>query len=438
MHPENPLATKPTGKSALEDAGASRSAAGTRFPTSYVVSVVGLIVATALTLLIAAALLKSPLKNLELLALFLSFSGALSLLLALAGMALARRWRVGLGVKLAAGHVLGVVVVVINVIVTAVLMFLSSHDLAVLGLLLLFAAMLSILFGLLVGRALADSLHQLSAAARRMAAGDLSTRVDIPPGDEVGELGLAFNRMARQLDDYAARQREGEAARREIIAAVSHDLRTPLASIQAMIEALCDGVVADPETVARYHQTIRAETERLNALIGDLFELSRIESGALRLDREPTSLHDLISDTLRSIAARAEQRGVILGGNVPEDLPFVPVDAARIQRVLVNLVENALRHTPEGGQVTITASERDGAVQIDVADTGEGIDPADLPRVFERFYRGEKSRSRDRGGAGLGLAIARGIVEAHGGRIWVDSTRGQGSTFCLSLPRDQR
>jgi signal transduction histidine kinase len=394
----------------------------------------GLVVAAALTLGVAAAVLKVPLKDLELLALFLTFSGAPSLLLALAGLAVARRRRVGLGIKLAAGYALGVVVVVINVVVTAVLMFLSSHDLGVLGLLLLFAGMLSILFGALVGRSLAASIADLTAAARRMAAGDLSARVSIPPGDEIGELGAAFNRMAAQLEEYAARQREGEAARRELIAAVSHDLRTPLASIQAMVEALCDGVVADPEGVARYHRTIRSETAWLNLLITDLFELSRIEAGALRLDREPTSLHDLVSDTLRSLSPRAEQNGVILGGDVASDLPPIPIDAARIQRVLVNLVDNALRHTAPGGSVTITAGDRGDAIQVDVADTGEGIDPADVPHVFERFFRGEKSRSRDGAGAGLGLAIARGIVEAHGGKIQVRSTRGRGSTFSLTLP----
>lgn len=403
-------------------------------PNQPYILLLGLIVAAGLTLLVAAIAFKVPFKDLELLALFLTISGVLSLLLALGGVAFARRWRVGLGVTLAAGYALGVVVVVINVVFTAVLMFLSPHDLGVLGLLLLFAAILSILFGALVGRSLAASIADLIAAARSMADGDLSARVKIPPGDEIGELGATFNRMAAQLQDYAERQREGEAARRELIAAVSHDLRTPLASIQAMVEALCDGVVAAPEDVGRYHRTIRAETERLNLLITDLFELSRIEAGALRLDREPTSLHDLISDTLRTLAPSAERSGVNLEGDVPSDLPLIQIDAARIQRVLVNLVENALRHTPGGGRITISARTRDGAVEIDVADTGEGIDSADLPHVFERFFRGEKSRSRDRGGAGLGLAIARGIVEAHGGQIHVQSTRGQGSTFSLTLP----
>lgn len=396
--------------------------------------VLGVLLATGFTLLVAAGLLGIPGKDLEFLALFLTFSGGLSLLLASAGTSLARRWRVGLGAKMAAGHVLGVVVVIINVVFTAVLMFLSTHDLGVLGLLLLFAVILSIVFGATFGGAVVGSIDELTAAARQMAAGDLSARVQIPPGDEIGELGAAFNGMAARLEDYAERQREGEAARLEIIAAVSHDLRTPLASIQAMVEALVDGVVADPEIVARYHQTIRAETERLNALIGDLFELSRIEAGALRLDREPTSLRDLISDILRSVAARAKRRGVVLEGDVPLELPLVAVDPARVQRALINLVENALRHTAEGGRVTITARELEKAIRVDVADTGEGIDSSDLPRVFERFYRGEKSRSRDAGGAGLGLAITRGIVEAHGGKIWVESARGRGSTFSFTLP----
>lgn len=394
----------------------------------------GLLAVTAVTIFLAAIVVGIRGSDLGLLALFLAGSGAVSLLLGGGGMALAGRRRIRLGAKLAAGHALGVVVVLINVVVTAVLMFLSSHDLGVLGLVLFFAAALSIFFGFLVGHSLGGSIDALAEGARRMAGGDLSTRVAVPSGDEIGELGAAFNRMAAQLEAYAARQRDQEQARRDLIAAVSHDLRTPLASIQAMVEALCDGVVADSETVARYHQTIRSETARLGALIDDLFELSRIEAGAFQLDLHPASLHDLISDTLRSLAPRANLKRLELDGEVAEDLPVIALDVARVQRVLVNLVENAIRHTPEGGQIRVTAAERGDRIQVDVADTGEGIDEADLSLVFERFYRGEKSRSRDRGGAGLGLAIARGLVEAHGGRIWARSARGTGSTFSFTLP----
>jgi signal transduction histidine kinase len=404
-------------------------------PTQLVAPLIALIAAAGATLLLGAVVVNVPLHDLELLGLFVLLSGLASFVLGYGGLALAARWRGGLGITFAVGHMLGVIVVLINVVVTAILMFLSQHDLGVLGLLLFFAAALSIFFGATQGQMLADSIAVLTRAARRMAEGNLGTRVVVTRVDEIGELAEAFNRMAVQLEEYTTRQRDAEQARRDLIAAVSHDLRTPLSSIRAMVEALCDHVVADPETVDRYHQTIRSETERLNALIGDLFELSRIEAGAVELHPEPASLYDLISDTLRSMGPRAEAKKVVLDGDVPPNLPMVRIDLGRIQRVLVNLVENAIRHTPENGRITLTAVDVGREVRVDVTDTGEGIAEADLPAVFDRFYRGEKSRSRDAGGAGLGLAIARGLVEAQGGRIWVQSTKGQGSVFSFTLPK---
>lgn len=394
-----------------------------------------LVVATAITLAIAIIWLGTTVRDAELLGLFLLLSGGFSLVLGYGGLALAGRWRSGLGVKLAVGHVLGAIVVLLNVVVTAVLMFISGHDIGLLGLLVFFAAALSIFFGFAQGRFLIDSIDALSGAARRMATGDLNTRVAVPPGDELGELGDAFNRMAARLQEYDARQRAQEHARRDLIVAVSHDLRTPLASIRAMAEALCDGVVTDRETVDRYHRTIKAETERLNGLIENLFELSRIDAGAMRLDRERVSLHDLISDILLSMAPWASRKNLTLEGSVPDDLAPVCIDAGRIQRVLVNLIENAIRHTPERGRISLTAVDAGAEIRVDVADTGEGIADADLALVFERFYRGEKSRSREGGGAGLGLAITRGLVEAHGGRIWVTSKHGEGCTFSFTLPK---
>jgi signal transduction histidine kinase len=399
-----------------------------------VASVAALAVAVLVTLL-AAAILGIQGRDLELLGLFLTASGATSLLLGFGGLRLTERLHGGLGVRLAVGQVLGVVVVLINVVVTAYLMFLAGHDLAVLGLLLLFATVLAVYFGAADSRSLVQAVAALTAAARRMADGNLTARVKLARGDEVGALGDAFNRMASQLAAYDARQRDLEQARRDLIAAVSHDLRTPLASIRVMAEALADQVVDDPQTVDRYHQQIRAETERLNRLIDDLFELSRIDAGALHLNLEPASLHDLVSDLLLSLAPQAGQKRLVLEGNVPDDLAPVRIDSARIHRVLVNLVDNAIRHTPEQGRIALVAADAGAQIRVDVTDTGEGIDPTDAPAVFDRFYRGEKSRTRDGAGAGLGLAIARGLVEAHGGRIWVQSRRGQGTTFSFTLPK---
>jgi signal transduction histidine kinase len=217
---------------------------------------------------------------------------------------------------------------------------------------------------------------------------------------------------------------------------VSHDLRTPLASIRAMIEAVNDGVVTDSQTVDRYLSAVQVEVTRLGSLIDDLFELSRLEAGALRLQLEAGSVRDLLSDTLRVLQPQATQKGLRISGQVDSELPPVVMDSARIQRVLYNLVQNAIRHTPERGVIVLAAQEEDSHVRVDVVDSGEGVAPSDLPHIFDRFYRGEKSRARGMGGTGLGLAIAKGLVEAHGGRIWVQNLPGRGARFSFILPKD--
>jgi len=211
-----------------------------------------------------------------------------------------------------------------------------------------------------------------------------------------------------------------------------------MASMRAMVEALNDGVVTDSDTVSRYLHTIQTETQHLTALIDDLFELSQIDAGALRLHLEPTSLEDLVSDALESMRAQAEKKNVHLQGQVEGVPPRVPLDAPRMQRVLYNLIQNAIRHTPADGTITLTVRGASDKVELTVVDSGEGIPGSDLPHVFDRFYRGERARTRDKqesgSGAGLGLAIAKGIVEAHGGMISASSQPGQGATFHVVLP----
>jgi signal transduction histidine kinase len=240
--------------------------------------------------------------------------------------------------------------------------------------------------------------------------------------------------MADQLEAAAQKQRETDQLRRDLIAWTSHDLRTPLTSIRAVVEALADRVIDDPDTIQRYLNSIQSDVASLNRLIDDLFELAQLDAGGLIFGKVPVSLSDLISDVLERMRALADQRRVQLSGRVSPGVDPVTIDPQKIERVLVNLISNAIRHTPEGGQVTIEAQVSDGRVRVSVRDTGEGIAPDDLPHVFERFYRGEKSRSRSTGGAGLGLAIAKGIVEAHGGSIGVTSRAGEGATFTFTLP----
>jgi signal transduction histidine kinase len=345
------------------------------------------------------------------------------------------RWPRSVRLTLVIGYLLAVGLVFLNVFVTARLMFASQHDLTLAGILLLFAGGIALSFGYFLSASITESIHQVVAGAEAIADGDLSTRVAVSGNDELAELATAFNRMAIQLQEADARQKELEALRRDLIGWVSHDLRTPLTSMRVMIEALADGVVAEPETVQRYLSTIQTDIRNLSALIDDLFELAQLDVGGLQFEVTPNSLRDLISDTLESMSTLAEQKGVELWGDVAQDVDPVVMAPEKISRVLTNLIGNAVRHTPAGGSITVEAwrEPNQDAVRVDVRDTGEGIPPADLPHIFERFYRGEKSRSRATGGAGLGLAIAKGIIEGHGGKLWVESQAGKGSTFSFTL-----
>ncbi len=212
-------------------------------------------------------------------------------------------------------------------------------------------------------------------------------------------------------------RRQIEEARRQMVAAVSHDLRTPLASLRLLVEAIDDGVVTG-ETRERYLSEMRTHVEALTALIDDLFELSRIEAGEISWTMRQVELGGLIDDTVAAMRAPAEARGVALTAELPSHEVLAQANAEKVQRVLFNLIQNAIRHTPADGSVTVRARSAGGDVEIEVADEGEGISAADGERVFDAFYRGDESRSED--GAGLGLAISRAIVEAHGGRIWLD------------------
>ena len=318
-------------------------------------------------------------------------------------------------------------------------MFISGHDLSLLLTMLTFAAALSVGFGLLYAMPLSRRIERVRAGTEQIAGGQLGSEVRVEGHDEVARLADDFNRMARALEEAAEREREMEKARRDLVAAVSHDLRTPLASTRALIEALADGVAADPQTESRYLSSASRELEHLSRLVDDLFELARIDAGLLQLSLEEASLHDLISDTISSFQPQADQRGVRLVGEVAGDVDPVLANPSRLQRVLHNLVSNALRHTPADGTVALRATPEGEEVRVEVADTGEGITAEDLPHVFERSFRGEQSRTRaekdDAPGAGLGLAIARGLVEAHGGTMDVKSDLGRGSRFRFTLRR---
>lgn len=228
------------------------------------------------------------------------------------------------------------------------------------------------------------------------------------------------------------RQMQTEAIRRDFISNVSHELRTPLAGIKALTESLQDGALDDPPTAHRFLERIETEVDSLSLMVSELLELSKIESGRVPLELKPTRPIDVIQPAYDRLSIQGTRAGLNMEVNCPIDLPSIMADQFRLQQVVVNLIHNAIKFTPEGGKITIAAAKEDGSIRFDIHDTGKGISSSDLPRIFERFYKADRSRSSS--GTGLGLAIARHTVEAHGGRIWAESAFGQGSTFSFTVP----
>ena len=392
-----------------------------------------------LVVVILVATLHPPAKDIVATALFLLASGGLSVGLGVAAQRFGLPpWVRSLRGKMMVMALSTTVLALANLSFVAFLMFLSAHDLAVLSALLGFSLGMAIFIAHAVSETTTRSLREVISAAQRLSEGGLDTRVRVAARDEVGELAAAFNAMAERLEVSFARQRDLEQARRELVTAVSHDLRTPIASIRAMIESINDDVVSDPDTMKRYLRTAQTEVEHLTRLVSDLFELSQIDAGLLQLHLQEASVQEMILDTVDGMTPQAQMRKLKLQGSVAGELPHVVMDQERMQRALSNLVQNAIRHTPADGTIVVRAFDAGDAVEVQVADTGEGIVESELDKLFQRSYRQEPSRSRRLGGAGLGLSIAKGFVEAHGGRIWAESVPGEGATFSFTLPKSQR
>jgi len=287
----------------------------------------------------------------------------------------------------------------------------------------------ALIMGILLSRSLTAPLQRLAGAARAVAAGDLAHRVEAEGSDEMIEVAQAFNDMTTALG-------ESERQRRNMVADVAHELRSPLTVLQGNLRAMLDGVYdLDVAEISRLYD----ETRLLSRLVDDLRDLALADAGQLRLTLRAVDLGSVICNATDTLGSAAEGQGVALEGRPAEDLPPVQADTDRVAQVLRNLLINALRHTPPGGSVTVTATPNGSGVEVAVADTGEGIAPENLDHVFERFWRSDPARTRRgslgrMGGTGLGLSVAQSLVEAHGGRIWVESTPGQGSTFHFTLP----
>jgi signal transduction histidine kinase len=348
-----------------------------------------------------------------------------------------RRRSVGLQAALAA--LSAVLATAIGVAWASSKMFISHHDRNVLWIVLAGAGAVGVILAVVLGRRVTAASRTVGEMVRRL--GDGTGAAGFAVGDhpaapgELATLAAELNLTSARLAEAQAQAEALERSRRELVAWVSHDLRTPLAGVRAMVEALEDRVVDDPATVARYYATMRREIDRLAGLVNDLFELSKIQSGSLALDIESVTLDELVGDAVAGAAIAASAKGIDLRGEVGEPSPVVELSTPEMVRVVRNLLDNAIRHTPPGGVVVITAGldPHGDAAEVSVQDACGGIPERDLDSVFELAYRGDAARTPGDGGGGLGLAVARGLVEAHHGEISVHN-EGPGCRFTVRLP----
>lgn len=281
-------------------------------------------------------------------------------------------------------------------------------------------------------------LRELEDAARRLGAGDRTARASVAGGDEIAAVSAAFNRMAAEITARIDQVEQSDNARRQLLADVSHELMTPLTAMRGYLETLrMTELTLPPEVRDRHLGIVLEETLRLQAIVGDLLELARLGASDLPLRRERLPAGDLLARLTARHGPAAAEKGVALTTRLDPDVQTIDADPGRLEQALQNLVANALRHTPAGGEVAVTASAAPGRVVLRVRDTGEGIPPDHLPHIFDRFYRADPSRTGASGGSGLGLSIVKEIVERHGGTVDVTSTRGQGTVFEIGLPQQE-
>ena len=291
----------------------------------------------------------------------------------------------------------------------------------------LIAGAAAVLIGVIITRQIVAPLQRLTRAAQQIATGDLSQRVPVESKDETGELAASFNTMTEALA-------QNEELRRHMVADIAHELRTPLTVLQGNLEAMRDGVI---KPTSQQLDSLHHEAQSLSRLVDDLGTLSLAEAGQLKLHLEAVDVSGIIRRVATGMENQAQQGRVSMEVSLPDSLPHAMADADRVAQVLRNLLSNALRHTPAGGSIRVSAQPSPQSVKdllVSVADTGQGIPAQELPLIFERFYRVDRSRARSTGGAGIGLTIVKQLVEAHGGRVWVESEMGKGSKFYFTLP----
>jgi signal transduction histidine kinase len=337
---------------------------------------------------------------------------------------LRQRFELGLGIAL--GQLLAAVAI------GAAVMFVSPHDAWMTIAIVLFAAVVATRAAQLLLRGAVRDVRAIGDGLHALERGERGIRIEASSGRELEELARTANRMIGALSAEERARDTADTARRQVIAAVSHDLRTPLSTLQLLAQALEDDLV-DAATARRYVRTIGANVRTLGALTDDLFELSCLDAGDVAWSTAAVDLGELVGEAIELVRPTTEAAGVALSAQLPADLAPAAANADKLRRVLLNLLQNAIHHTPPDGSVAVSASALDGAVEIEVADTGAGIAAQDRAHVFEPFYRGGDEAARTRPGSGLGLAISRAIVEAHGGRIWL-ADGGDGTRVRFTLP----
>lgn len=405
--------------------------------------------ATALLLLISVAaggwlaslLLPMTLSEVASLVAYLGAVGAVSLVVGVTVVAVTSRL---LGPSIVARTLVasaaGLAVPAVGVAILARLMFVNvQHDLPLLVALLVSSGIASAGIVLTVQMDTARRLRALSAAVSDLARAEQASRSEAvaptPRDDEVAHLSLALEHLERRLRE-AREERAGiERERTELTTAISHDLRTPLGSIRAVIEAIDDGVVSEPEEVTRYLAIARREVDHLDRMVGDLLDLARFDAGVVRLDLRPLPLQEIVAEVADAMQVQAARAGIDLSVDVQGSPAPVPLDGPRVERALGNVLRNAIEHTPRGGRIVVEVVEAAGeGATVRVRDTGEGIREADLPRIWERFYRADPARPRADGGAGIGLAVVAAVVESHGGEVSARSRPGEGTEVALRFP----
>jgi signal transduction histidine kinase len=322
--------------------------------------------------------------------------------------------------------------VLVALVIVSALMVLSDHGAVLVAAIVIAAGVVAAAGAKLVSNGILHDVETVRDGLRAVGRGERRVSIETTAGDELAELAQAANAMIADLRSEEAARDQSDRARRDLVAAVSHDLRTPITSLRLLAEAVGDDIVVDPETRRGYLTRMRTHIDALSALIDDLFELSRLEAGDISWSLERVPLHELVEETVEAMRVQAEAKGVAVVARVPDELAPARANPEKLQRVLFNLIQNAIRHTPADGSVVVRAEPVASGIEVEIADSGDGIAPEERERVFTAFYRAGIDAARTGDGAGLGLAVSRAIVEAHGGRIWLaEGTQGTRVRFSL-------